>query len=158
MKIFNLSFEKSYGAVIFRREDVKIKYLILHYRWGHWEFPRGHQEAGETQQETALREINEETGLTDIRIIPGFLESHWFFYKAKGAELEKRIEKGRGTNIFKTAYLYLAETKTSEVNILATNEQIGYVWLEYDEALKKVTFKEAKNILQKAHDFLEKLS
>ncbi len=154
MKIFNLSFEKSVGAVVFRMENAKIKYLILHYRWGHWEFPRGHQEENETPIETALREIEEETGLIDIKIIPGFMESHWFWYIAKGKEREKRKEKGRGRIVFKRVYLYLAETKNSEINMFSNHEQTGYAWLEYQEAYDRITFKKAKDILKKVHDFL----
>ena len=55
--------EKSSGAVVFRQAGKKIKYLLLHYESGHWDFPRGHIERGETEQITAAREIKEETGL-----------------------------------------------------------------------------------------------
>ena len=54
--------ETSAGAVIFRRDN-EIKYLILHYKFkgDYWDFPRGNIEKGETEEQTAVREIKEET-------------------------------------------------------------------------------------------------
>ena len=158
MKILNLSFEKSFGAVIFRREGEKIKYLLLKYHRGHWEFPRGHQEAGETPIETALREIQEETGLIDVEIIPGFFESHWFWYLARSIERERRKHSGKGISILKKVGLYLAETKTQKIELFSPDEQTGYEWLEYKYAIERITFKKPKKILQKAHRFIEDIS
>ena len=60
--------EKSAGAVVFRK-DKETKYLLLHYEAGHWDFPKGHIEANETDEDTIKRETEEETGLKDIRLI-----------------------------------------------------------------------------------------
>lgn len=136
--------EKSTGAVIFRKEDNKIKYLLIKYGWGHWEFPRGLIEKGESLEETARREIKEEVGIEDIRFIPGFKEWFKFFFKLKGK------------NIMKIATFLLAETKTKEVKLSCEHED--YVWLEYEKALEKLTFKNSKEILKKANDFLQRES
>ena len=57
--------EKSCGAVVFREKDYKKQILLIrHVNGGHWAFPKGHVEKDETEEETALREIMEETGLT----------------------------------------------------------------------------------------------
>jgi len=132
--------EKSAGAVVFRREDNKIKYLLIQYTWGHWEFPRGLIEKGETLEETARREIKEEAGVEDIKFIPGFKEWFKFFFRLKGK------------NVMKIATFLLAETKTKEVRL--SFEHKDYAWLEYDEALEKLTFKNSKEILKKANNFL----
>lgn len=157
MKLFNLSFEKSFGAVIFRKDDVgETKYLLLKYRYGHWDFPRGHKEGQETDEETMRREIQEETGISDVRIIPGFLTKSWFWYIAKGSEMEKRLRNKRGTIVFKQIYMRVAETKTRNIELLPPYEQIDFAWLPYEEAINRVTFKEAREILKKAHNFLGK--
>jgi bis(5'-nucleosidyl)-tetraphosphatase len=70
-----IAFEKSAGAVVFRKTDKGIKYLLLKYRNGHWDFPKGHIENGETEEETMRREVREETGIDDLKIVPGFIEN-----------------------------------------------------------------------------------
>jgi 8-oxo-dGTP pyrophosphatase MutT (NUDIX family) len=133
--------EKSAGAVVFRRENKKIKYLLIQYAWGHWEFPRGLIEKGESLEDTARREIEEEVGIKDIEFIPGFKEWIKFFFRLKGK------------NIMKIATFLLAETKTEEVKL--SFEHKDYAWLEYDAALERLTFKNSKEILKKANDFLK---
>ena len=138
--------EKSAGAVIFRREKDKIKYLLLHYPSAtrrpndYWDLPKGHIEGKEKIEETARREVEEETGLKDIKFVKGFKEWIKYFFKFKVK------------TIFKIVTFLLAETKTSEVKI--SGEHIGYKWLSYEEALEQLTFKNAKEILKKANDFL----
>jgi 8-oxo-dGTP pyrophosphatase MutT (NUDIX family)/DNA-binding CsgD family transcriptional regulator len=83
-----LSFEKSIGAVVFRREDEKVKFLLLRYLGGHWGFIKGHGENDEVNEETLRREAREETGITELKIVPGFLGREKYFYVAKREEKE----------------------------------------------------------------------
>jgi len=142
--------EKSAGAVIFRKEGGKIYYLLLHYPSNakapreYWDFPKGHIEKGENLEETAKREVEEETGLKDLKLIEGFKEWIKYFFKFK--------EK----NIFKIVTFFLAETKTKEVKV--SFEHIGFKWLPYEEAIEKLTFKNAKEILKKANEFISRES
>lgn len=133
--------EKSAGAIVFRRNK-KIKYLLIQYGWGHWEFPRGLIEKGESLEDTARREIKEEVGIEDIRFISGFKEWIKFFFKLKGK------------NIMKIATFLLAETKTEKVKL--SYEHKNYAWLDYKEALNRLTFENSKEVLKKANDFLKK--
>lgn len=135
--------EKSAGVVIFRKEKKEILYLLLHYPGGHWDFPKGHIEKGENPEETAEREVKEETEIKDLKVMPGFRTSTRYFYK-----------KGKKT-IFKVVFFYLAKTKTKRIKI--SFEHQGFKWLPYKEALKNVTFKNTKEVLKKAHQFLESL-
>lgn len=137
-----MPFEKSAGAVIFRKADNEIYYLLLHYKPGHWDFPKGHIEKGEKEEETVKRETEEETGLRDIKIVKGFKETVKYFFRYENK------------TIFKIVIFYLAETQEKEVKI--SFEHKGFKWLSYDEALKQLTFKNAKNILKKANDFILK--
>lgn len=149
--------EKSAGAIIFRREGDEIYYLLLHYPSSskspgprsranslrgkeYWDLPKGHIEKGEKIEETVKREVAEETGLNDIGIVEGFKEWIKYFFKFEGK------------NIIKFVTFYLAETKTKEIKI--SGEHKGFKWLAYEKALEKLTFKNAKGILEKANDFL----
>ena len=137
---------KSAGAVIFRKEGDKIFYLLLHYLSSakapkdYWDFSKGHIEKGEKEIETVKREIEEETGIKDLKFIDGFKETEKYFFK------------DRGETVFKTVSYLLAETKTKEVKL--SFEHIGYKWLPFEEALAQLTFENAKEILRKANDFL----
>ena len=142
--------EKSAGAVIFREKEGKNFYLLLSYPTGsrrpkpYWDLPKGHVEKGEALEDTVKREVKEETGLEDIKIIPDFKETIKYFFKWEGK------------NILKFVTFYLAETKTNSVKI--SEEHIGYKWLPYNEAIKQLTFKNAKEIIKKADDFLSRKS
>lgn len=63
--------EKSCGAIVFTKENGQIKYVIIQSKEGFYGFPKGHTEGTESEKETALREISEETGLI-VRLIDGF--------------------------------------------------------------------------------------
>jgi len=132
--------EKSAGAIVFRKDNKKIYYLLLHHELGHWDFPKGWIERREKLEETAKREIEEETGIKDIEFIPGFKEHLKYFFKWKGK------------NIFKIVTFFLVQTKNKKVKI--SYEHTGFKWLSYKEALKQLTFHNAKEILRKAHKHL----
>ena len=132
--------ERSAGAILFRKEKKPI-FLLLHYEAKHWDFPKGNIEKGEKDQDTVKREIKEETGIKDVEIIPDFKEKIQYYFKFK-SEL-----------INKTVIFYLAKTKTKQVKL--SFEHIGSTWLPYDKAIEKLTFKNAKEILKKANDFLK---
>jgi len=138
--------EKSAGAVVFRKEDSKFYYLLLHYQSGHWDFPKGHIEKGEEEKETVKREIKEETGIEDIEFIPGFRERITYFFR-------KSYDKNKKSPlVFKEVLFYLVKTKTKQVRI--SYEHTGYKWLPYNKAIKQITFKNAKEILEKANNYL----
>ena len=138
--------EKSAGAVIFRKEGGEIFYLLLHCPRKdrrpepYWDFPKGHIDKGEKPDETARRETSEETGLVDIEFTDGFKETIKYFFK------------DGDKNILKFVTFFLAKTKTKKIKV--SFEHIGYKWLPYKEALEQLKFKNAKEILKKANNFL----
>jgi 8-oxo-dGTP pyrophosphatase MutT (NUDIX family) len=144
-----VSLEKSAGAVVFRKENNEIFYLLLRYpsrnrgaRAPYWDLPKGHIEKGETEIDTARREIKEETGLDDIKFIDGFKEQIKYYF---------RVDK---ETVFKTVVFFLAQTEKEK--IIISPEHIDYKWLPYNEALKQLSFKNTKEVLRKANEFLLK--
>lgn len=132
---------KSCGAVVYKK-NTQVKYLLLYYGGGHWDFVKGEVEVGESEEETARRELAEETGLTDAQFIGDFREEISYFFRSAGQTIYKQV-----------AY-FLVQVKSSNVKL--SYEHAEYAWLGYDEALKKLTFKNARDVLRKAHEFLQK--
>lgn len=138
----NIIDEKSAGAVIFRKENNVLFYLLLHYEGGHWDFPKGNVEENESERDTMSREVMEETGIKDTTIMDDFKENIRYFYRRSGQLVSKQV-------IF-----YIAETETKDVRI--SHEHKGFVWLPLDKALKQLTFKNAKKLLTRADEFIKK--
>jgi len=134
--------EKSCGAVIYINNQEATRYLLLNYTGGHWDFVKGNVEPNETEKQTVTREMMEETGITQAEFIGDFREQINYFYRRQGQTINKEV------------VFYVIESQTEEVTI--SFEHIGYTWLTYSQAMDKLTFKNAKDVLQKAHDFLQR--
>ena len=134
--------EISAGVVLFRKENSKILFLLLHYPSGHWDFVKGKMEKGETTHQTAIRETLEETGITDIVFLDNFEEWIEYNFQFQGELVHKRV------------VFFLAETKTKEVSI--SHEHLDYTWIDYQTAMEKTTFDNAKIILSKSKSLLSK--
>lgn len=147
--------EKSAGAIIFRDKEGKRYYLLLHYpginrKGGHWEFAKGHIEQDEVEEQAVEREVKEETGIKDLKIIPGFKQYiKYFFRQAYG--LKGKARK-KAPWVFKLVVFYLAETKTEKIKL--SQEHDAFLWLPYEEALKKITYKNSKELFKKANEFI----
>lgn len=124
--------EKSCGAVVYRGKKGNREILLVrHKNGGHWAFPKGHVEKGETEEETALREIREETGLR-VKLKTDFRRS--VSYSPKPGT-EKLV-------------VYFA-AKSKEDNLHAQPEEILDIrWETPAEALKTVTYENDKDILR----------
>ena len=134
--------EKSCGAVVFHRNNSETNYLLLRYEAGHWDFVKGNVEPGETEKETTIRELSEETGIADASFVDGYREKISYYYKRQGS------------TVYKEVVFFLMETKTTDVKL--SFEHIGYSWLPYEATMEKLTFKNARDVLQKAQTFLNK--
>lgn len=144
--------EKSAGIILFRREAPQRKsllhgfhaslgwqetyYLLLHYEAGHWDFSKGNIEPGETDFQAAIRELKEETGITQIRQYPKFKEKITFSFKKEGKLVHKEVT------------YFLAETKELKVKL---TEHTAYQWLPYEKTLQQLTFKNSQELLKKAN-------
>ena len=134
--------ETSAGMVLFRKEDSKILFLLLHYPSGHWDFIKGKMEKGESTHETAIREAKEETGIMDITFLENFEEWIKYDFQYQGELVHKKV------------VFFLAETKTKEVMI--SHEHLDYTWMDYNTSMEKTTFDNAKTVLTRAQMLLTK--
>ena len=126
--------ECSYGIIPLRYNDISKEWdvLLVRHRGGHWSFPKGHANVGESYKETAIRELYEETGLT----VESFLfenplsESYSFFFQK--------------TRIFKTVLYYIASV-SGEV-VIQVEEISDSCWLPLDRAGERMTFPEGESL------------
>ena len=131
-------YESSCGAVVFRDIRGEVRYLLIkNKRSAHWGFPKGHIEEGETKEETAYREVLEETGV-HISIIDGFESVSKY-------KIKDRIEK--------KVSIFVGTTKDTST-VIQAEEIEDYIWLTYDRAMNLLKFENDKNILKSAHEFL----
>lgn len=131
-------YERSCGAVVFNVIDGDKKVLLIrNRRSAHWGFPKGHIEPGETQQETAIRETKEETGL-DICLIDGFSCKSEYTIQGK---------------VEKAVVIFLGRSK--DRNVTMQQEEIEeYIWTDFSTAFNLLKFENDKNILKKAANFI----
>ena len=134
--------ETSAGIVLIRKENGKNLFLLLHYPSGHWDFVKGKMEKGETTHETAIRETKEETGITDVIFFENFEEWIEYNFQYQGELIHKKV------------VFFLGETKTKEVVI--SHEHLDFTWMDYNTAMEKTTFRNAKTVLTRAQMLLTK--
>lgn len=133
-----MNYEKSCGAIVYTEIDQDRLYLLIrHMNGGHWAFAKGHVEEGETEIETALREIDEETGLK-VSLDSQFRESN--SYQPKEG-VTKEV-------IYFVAKADSQEVKRQEIEVLEAQ------WLPYDQAQELLTYDNDKLLLQKAQAYL----
>lgn len=135
VKHYNLNdkfeYENSCGAIVFNENTEKILLVKMHN--GNWGFPKGHIENNETKEETAIREVHEETNV-NIKIIPNF---------------EREIKYIPNEKTIKKVTIFAGITQDEDVKI-DTFEIEAFQWCTYEEALKLVTYKLQKDVLEKA--------
>ncbi len=137
-----MTYEKSCGAILFRENHGKREYLLVLNKKGnvrgHWGFPKGHTEEGESEYDTAKREIFEETGIKPDKFLEGFREMVTYFPKP---------------GIIKDVIYFLSEVKDSTIS-LQESEIADFKWLSFDEAVNLVSYN--KTLLEKAEEYLNK--
>jgi bis(5'-nucleosidyl)-tetraphosphatase len=135
--------ETSAGIVVFFNDDNENLFLLLQYNKkgeSYWGLPKGHVENNEDLIDTAIRETKEETGL-DIKPMNGFMTTTNYKFR----ENEEIINK--------TAYFFLGESYTKNVNL--SNEHVDFIWLNYDDAVNKLTYDNDKKVFVKVKKFLK---
>ena len=134
-----MKYEKSCGAVVFTRVGEEIRYVLAQSRAGHYGFPKGHVEPGETEKETALREIFEEVHLTPV-LLPGFREVTE--YTVPAFDVRKQV-------VFFLGYYESQEIAAQE------SELKQAVLVSYEEAMALLEHEDSRRILTGADRFLK---
>jgi len=138
-----MRYEKSCGAVVFTEREGEIKYLIISSLRGIYGFPKGHTEAGETEVETALREVLEETGLR-VQLIEGFRTTDRHLIGSKADPITKDIT-------------YFLGRFDNQKPVFQKSEISGTYLVTFDEALNLFQYESPKRILKEANDYLLEL-
>jgi 8-oxo-dGTP pyrophosphatase MutT (NUDIX family) len=131
----------SAGAILFRDTRGEREYLLLKSRPGDWEFPKGGVEGEEELQQTAIREVEEEAGIEDFRLVDGFRREYDYVFEAGG------------DTIHKTVHLFIA--RSFEASAELSSEHRDLQWRDYDQALNTITQDGPRDILEEAHDYLD---
>lgn len=133
--------ERSAGIILFHDGPGGRRFLLLDYG-RYWDYPKGHVEQGEDDRTAALRELAEETGIEDARLVEGFEHEIAYFFQHPGRGLVR-----------KTVVFFLACTETEAVKL--SDEHVGFAWVSGEEAMRKLRFKTAKQVLEAGVEFLE---
>ncbi|MBF0472592.1 MAG: NUDIX domain-containing protein [Nitrospirae bacterium] len=137
--------DTAFGIIPFYQKNKDYYYLLIRHNAGHWAFPKGHQNLGETAIQTACREFVEETGLKDYKISSeiSFIERYSFF--SEGQLVEKTVE------------YFIAEVDNHSLVTIQKEEIQDFKWVSYNEALKLITFIECKELFVKIHQYITSL-
>lgn len=131
--------ETSCGFILLNYDSI----LLLQYPQGHWSFPKGHIEQGDTNHhETASRELKEETGIKSVEIDTTWESRTEYTFRKKGRKTTKQV------------YWYIAST--DEVEVELSEEHNSYLWLNYADAESMLTFDQEKELLRSAVNHMEK--
>jgi len=112
----------------------------MHYKAGHWDFPKGHIEDGETHQQTACRELAEETGIKNVEVLPNFKYEY---------DYEFGTPKSR-----KTKKVTFMIARTENIRTRLSHEHIGARWVPYKRAMSMLTFENARKMLSAVEEHL----
>ena len=136
-----MKYEKSCGAIVYRFKDNSLQFLLIcHVNGKHWAFPKGHVENDETEIETALREIKEETSL-DAEIETGFREI---------------VSYNVNKNVIKEVVYFIARTKLDSDKLNFQKEELlDAKWLDYKTAYEMITFDNNRKIIEKAKAYIK---
>jgi 8-oxo-dGTP pyrophosphatase MutT (NUDIX family) len=134
---------RSAGIIVFRREGAECRFLLILSKLTKrplWEFPKGGVDEGETVLQAALRELQEETGITEseVRLIPEFQRTEDYRFTSGGTQ--------RRSLIHKQVTYFLAET-TKEAVTLSAKESSEFAWLTLPDASKRLRYKERRKLL-----------
>ncbi len=133
--------ETSAGGVIIRWQGEVPHVLLIRDGYRHWGFPKGHLEEGETPDRAALREVKEETGLSDLVLGPQLPTIDWYF-------------RSRGRLIHKYCHFYLIESPSGEALPQGVEGITACRWVPIAEAIRIISYDNAREVLEFAAERL----
>jgi 8-oxo-dGTP pyrophosphatase MutT (NUDIX family) len=136
--------ERSAGVIVYRqRLNQPREYLLLDYG-RYWDFPKGHVEAGEDDLTAAVRELKEEAGIAadQVELADNFVKEITYFFRSKGALIRKSVA------------FFAAQTQVDDSAVAISHEHVGFAFLPYEQALARLKYPTAKEVLETAEQFL----
>ena len=129
--------EYTAGGVVFRRRGDEIDILMIQDRLGRWTIPKGHVEPGEKIEQTAVREVTEETGLTDLKLGEKLDKLHFFYRK-------------EGKLIFMTTYVFLMEALGDNDAVIVEDSEgiVDAKWFPQEEALRLIEYRDTERLFR----------
>lgn len=147
-----MKYEISAGGVVYRRVEEKIEFLIVQHSGHHrWVLPKGWIDAGETKEETAVREVKEEAGVEAE--IQDYLGEFTIFYTQPSPP--NPPAGGGGEKVRKTSHFFLMEYVSGDPDKDHGWEVENTAWLKTNEAIKKLDYPGEKKVVEKAFKILE---
>lgn len=135
---------QSAGFIIFRYKNNEQQFLLLHYPGGHWDFPKGKVEFGESLSQAAARELYEETGLSVEKQFDFQTTFEYVFTERNGKVCKKEVT------------LFLAQVNLAPV--VLSSEHVGYQWIEAERVLEKLTYQNARDAFTWACSYLKNVT
>lgn len=134
----------SYGVIPVKKENDTILFLLIHHYAGHWGFPKGHKEKGENDEQSALRELEEEGCVSECNVVPDIWFEDRYIHLHNGIDCEKTVRYFLG--------IVVAESAPHD------DPDGGVVerkWVTYDTAFEMLTYLRHKEIVQSVKEYID---
>ena len=138
--------EKSAGGIVYYMENNEPIFLFLQntLKKTYWEVPKGKIEINEPIKETVKREVNEETSLKNLKIIPGFEHNLQWYFKFEGQLIRKEA-----------VYLLVKIPRDDKDKVVISDEHQKFSWMNFEQAMKNLNIKSNKEMIKSAHTFIK---
>ncbi len=134
--------DSAFGIIPVLSDNKRCRFLLIRHNAGHWAFPKGHAEKGESDVEAAVREFVEETGIKDYTILENVGFEEHYSYTFEGQVVDKRVKYFLGV--------------VGNPAVTVQEEEISdYRWAEFDEALELITFNECRELFRDVKRYID---
>jgi 8-oxo-dGTP pyrophosphatase MutT (NUDIX family) len=134
--------DQSFGVIPVRQQNGELQFLLVQHHAGHWAFPKGHAENGETDLQAARRELKEETGISNVILLEDVSLAETYYFKRGDQTVSKRVLYFPGIVKDYTVHIQAAEIK-------------AYRWVNVEGAYNLITFGESRRLLTEAKQYLD---
>lgn len=134
--------DQSFGVIPVRRQNGEYQYLLVQHHAGHWAFPKGHAENGETDLQAARRELQEETGISKVILLEDVSLAETYYFRRGDQTVSKKVRYFPGVVKDCAVHIQAAEIK-------------AYRWVNAEGAFNLITFGESRRLLTEAKQYLD---
>jgi 8-oxo-dGTP pyrophosphatase MutT (NUDIX family) len=133
--------ETSSGGVVFRKAEDALEFLLIRDPYDNWGLPKGHIEGGETPEQAALREVEEETGLGELSIVAQLPTIDWYF-------------RDRGKLVHKFCHFFLLECNGGDATPQLDEGITECIWRPPEQAVETLSYSNAREVMRAAREWL----